>query len=75
MHALRSYDSWTDYLLDQLLYGRDSAFARSVAQGSVEVGSPVLRALAHDLDQLQVGGGEGVGGWERVGGKVWCGRV
>ncbi|KAF5830680.1 hypothetical protein DUNSADRAFT_14195 [Dunaliella salina] len=47
------YDSWTDYVLDQLLYGRDSAFARAVAQGSLEQGAPVLNALAHDLDKLQ----------------------
>jgi len=47
------YDSWMDYVLDQMLYGRDSAFARAVAQGSVEPGAPVLNALAHDLDKLQ----------------------
>ena len=34
-------------------YGRDSAIARSIAQGSVDAGSPILNALAHDLDKLQ----------------------
>eukprot|EP00983_Pelagomonas_calceolata_P094227 1157864-Pelagomonas_calceolata.AAC.2 len=40
-------------VLSCLQYGRDSAFARAVAQGSVEPGAPVLNALAHDLDKLQ----------------------
>mmetsp|Transcript_4838 Transcript_4838/g.10389 ORF Transcript_4838/g.10389 Transcript_4838/m.10389 type:complete len:497 (+) Transcript_4838:49-1539(+) len=47
------YDSWEDYLLDQILLGRDNAFARAVAQGNVEAGSPILKAVAYDLDVLQ----------------------
>ncbi|KAG2499306.1 hypothetical protein HYH03_002884 [Edaphochlamys debaryana] len=47
------YDSWQDYLLDQILLGRDNAFARAAAQGTLEGGAPVLRAVAYDLDVLQ----------------------
>ena len=39
--------------MDQLLLGRDNAFARAVAQGNVDLNSPVLRAVAYDLDILQ----------------------
>lgn len=31
------YDTWQDYVLDQILLGRDNAFARAVAQVSVSV--------------------------------------
>lgn len=47
------YDTWQDYVLDQILLGRDNAFARAVAQGNLEPGAPVLRAVAYDLDVLQ----------------------
>lgn len=47
------YDSWQDYVLDQLLLGRDNPFARAVAQGNCEEGAPVLEAVAYDLDTLQ----------------------
>lgn len=52
---VRSCPRRQDYLLDQLLMGRDCAIARAVAQGNVEEGAPILKALAHDLDRLQVG--------------------
>ncbi len=41
--------------LPQILLGRDNAFARAVAQGGLEAGAPVLKAVAYDLDVLQVG--------------------
>ncbi|KAG2443031.1 hypothetical protein HYH02_009446 [Chlamydomonas schloesseri] len=47
------YDTFQDYILDQILLGRDNAFARAVAQGTLEAGAPVLRAVAYDLDALQ----------------------
>lgn len=47
------YESWQDYVLDQVLLGRDNAFARAVAQGGLEDGAPLLEAVAHDLDVLQ----------------------
>ncbi|GFR41274.1 hypothetical protein Agub_g1949, partial [Astrephomene gubernaculifera] len=49
------YDSWADYLLDQILLGRDNSFARAAAQGSLEAGggAPLLRAVSYDLDVLQ----------------------
>lgn len=37
------YESWQDYLLDQLLLGRDNPLARAVAQGTLEDGAPVLK--------------------------------
>lgn len=48
------YDSWQDYLLDQLLMARDNPLARSIAQGNMEDDAPIMTALAHDLDVLQV---------------------
>ncbi|GLC51367.1 hypothetical protein PLESTB_000494700 [Pleodorina starrii] len=47
------YDSWQDYVLDQILLGRDNAFARAAAQGTLDDDAPVLRAVAYDLDVLQ----------------------
>ena len=47
------FATWEEYLMDQLLLGRDNAFARAVAQGNVDLNSPVLRAVAYDLDILQ----------------------
>jgi hypothetical protein len=41
------------FALPQILLGRDNAFARSAAQGSIEDGAPVLKAVAYDLDVLQ----------------------
>jgi hypothetical protein len=39
----------------QVLLGRDNPFARAVAQGNVSDHSPMLEAVAYDLDTLQVG--------------------
>ncbi|MEW5310001.1 MAG: hypothetical protein WDW38_001837 [Sanguina aurantia] len=47
------YDSWEDYLLEQLLLGRDNSFARAAAQGTLGAGAPILQAVAYDLDVLQ----------------------
>lgn len=43
-----------DYVLEQILLGRDNTFARAVAQGTLEANAPMLRAVAYDLDVLQV---------------------
>lgn len=61
-------DHWP--LLEQVLLGRDNAFARAVAQGNLEAGAPVLRAVAYDLDVLQVGRPEAGAGAE-VDGRGW----
>ena len=37
----------------QILLGRDNAFARAVAQGTVDPGAGILKAVAYDLDVLQ----------------------
>jgi hypothetical protein len=37
----------------QILLGRENAFARAVAQGGVEFNSPIMKAVAYDLDLLQ----------------------
>ncbi|GIL72705.1 hypothetical protein Vretimale_4412 [Volvox reticuliferus] len=47
------HDSWQDYILDQVLLGRDNAFARAAAQGTLDDDAAVLRAVAYDLDVLQ----------------------
>ncbi|KXZ56697.1 hypothetical protein GPECTOR_1g628 [Gonium pectorale] len=47
------YDSWQDYVLDQILLGRDNAFARAAAQGTLDPGAPLHKAVAYDLDVLQ----------------------
>ncbi|GAX82202.1 hypothetical protein CEUSTIGMA_g9630.t1 [Chlamydomonas eustigma] len=47
------FNSWEEYLLDQILLGRENAFARAVAQGGVESGAAIMRAVAYDLDLLQ----------------------
>ncbi|KAG1659329.1 hypothetical protein FOA52_010377 [Chlamydomonas sp. UWO 241] len=46
-------DSWEEYLMEQILTARDNAFARAVAQGSLNEGAPALKAVAYDLDVLQ----------------------
>eukprot|EP00878_Enallax_costatus_P017062 GHUV01017914.1.p1 GENE.GHUV01017914.1~~GHUV01017914.1.p1 ORF type:complete len:556 (+),score=170.71 GHUV01017914.1:1048-2715(+) len=50
---LSGYDDFQDYILDQILLGRDNPFARAVAQGQVQQGAPILQAVAYDLDTLQ----------------------
>eukprot|EP00879_Flechtneria_rotunda_P022214 GHRR01023438.1.p1 GENE.GHRR01023438.1~~GHRR01023438.1.p1 ORF type:complete len:493 (+),score=139.30 GHRR01023438.1:778-2256(+) len=50
---LSGYDDWQDYVLDQILLGRDNHFARAVAVGQVQQGAPILQAVAYDLDTLQ----------------------
>lgn len=50
---MSGYDDWRDYLLDQVLLGRDNPFARAAAQGQVEKNAPILQAVAYDLDTLQ----------------------
>jgi hypothetical protein len=41
-------------LLLQILLGRDNPFARAVAQGNLQEGAPLMKAVAYDLDTLQV---------------------
>jgi hypothetical protein len=36
-----------------VLLGRDNSFARSIAQGNLELGAPILKAAAYDMDVLQ----------------------
>lgn len=50
---LSGYEDFQDYILDQILLGRDNPFARAVAQGQVQPGAPILQAVAYDLDTLQ----------------------
>jgi predicted AAA+ superfamily ATPase len=46
--------SWPDYLVDQVLAGRDNPLARAAAQGQLDFDdAPALKALAADLDALQ----------------------
>lgn len=47
------YESWQDYVLDQIFFGRDNPYARGVAQGTVAQNAPMTAALAYDLDVLQ----------------------
>ena len=50
----------------QVLQGRDNSMARAVAQGGLDEGAPLITALAHDLEVLQVSNGnEGI----HLGGK------
>lgn len=39
--------------MSQVLLGRENAFARAVAQGNLEDGAPLIKALQYDLDVLQ----------------------
>ncbi|WIA40947.1 hypothetical protein OEZ86_004601 [Tetradesmus obliquus] len=50
---LSGYECFSDYVVDQILLGRDNSFARAVAQGQVQDGAPILQAVAYDLDTLQ----------------------
>ncbi|GBF92461.1 hypothetical protein Rsub_04565 [Raphidocelis subcapitata] len=47
------HDSWQDYVLDQVLFGRENAFARAAAQGGADARAPSMEAVAYDLDVLQ----------------------
>jgi predicted AAA+ superfamily ATPase len=47
------YGDFETYLLDQLLLGRENPFARACAEGKVQKGAPILRAVEYDLDILQ----------------------
>jgi hypothetical protein len=49
LHALMSLPLWS-----QLLSGRDNQLARACAQGTVDEDAPIMAALAHDLEVLQV---------------------
>jgi predicted AAA+ superfamily ATPase len=49
-----STPSWPDYLVDQVLAGRDNPLARAAAQGQLDFDqAPALQALKNDLDALQ----------------------
>ncbi|KAF6251040.1 hypothetical protein COO60DRAFT_1275392 [Scenedesmus sp. NREL 46B-D3] len=50
---LSGYECFSEYVVDQILLGRDNNFARAVAQGQVMDGAPILQAAAYDLDTLQ----------------------
>ena len=47
------HDSWQDYVLDQILMGRDNSFARAAAQGGARADAAAMEAVAYDLDMLQ----------------------
>eukprot|EP00884_Botryococcus_braunii_P012392 jgi/Botrbrau1/21153/Bobra.0061s0047.1 len=45
--------SWQEYVVDQIFWGRDNPFARSVADGQLPADSGIRTAARYDLDALQ----------------------
>lgn len=51
--AVASHLSWQDFLLEQILLGKQNAFAKAAARGELPRSSPRHKAAAYDLDILQ----------------------